>query len=94
MASRPCLRCGTPTPNRFCDACLPETHRYRSWRWDQLSRRLRRLYGCVVCGTKVDTQVHHRIPLAEGGSEYELSNLEVRCTLHHAEAHRPAQGRW
>lgn len=88
MTARPCLRCGVPTSGRFCAACLPKTHRYRSWRWDRLSARLRARYGCVVCGTTVGTQLHHRTPLAQGGAEYDPSNLEVRCQRHHAEAHR------
>lgn len=90
--NRPCLSCGVPCEGRFCPTCLPSSHRYRSWRWDKLSARMRRLSGCCVCGTKVGTAVHHKVPLSRGGHEYDPANLEVRCEHHHAEAHGKIRG--
>lgn len=87
---KPCLRCGVPTSARYCALCLPFSHRRRSWRWDKLSRRYRRLYGCAECGRRDGTQLHHVIPLSKGGAEYDPSNLQVLCEAHHAEAHRVA----
>jgi 5-methylcytosine-specific restriction endonuclease McrA len=53
------------------------------WEWgrirDQIHRRDR---VCVICGASQWLQVHHRVPLSEGGTNA-LWNLELRCATHH-----------
>jgi hypothetical protein len=41
--------------------------------------------GCVICGGTHRLQVHHRVPLADGGTNT-LDNLELRCRTHHTHA--------
>jgi 5-methylcytosine-specific restriction endonuclease McrA len=43
---------------------------------------------CVQCGGTDQLEVHHRIPLNDGGSNA-LDNLELRCKTCHTSA--PAQ---
>jgi 5-methylcytosine-specific restriction endonuclease McrA len=76
-----CLRCQRPTEH---GSLCPDCQRTRrgtnnGWRWTEIKGYVRRRdQTCVQCGSSEDLQVHHRVPLAEGGSNT-LSNLELRC---------------
>jgi 5-methylcytosine-specific restriction endonuclease McrA len=89
-----CHRIGD-TPGR-CTGCRRERDRQRPWKQRRKIRsgwewgRLRTLVHqrdktCMICGGMDRLQVHHRIPLADGGSN-QLSNLELRCETHHRHA--------
>lgn len=43
--------------------------------------------GCEKCGRTIDLEVHHKIPVIEGGTD-ELDNLQVLCSICHNEAHK------
>jgi 5-methylcytosine-specific restriction endonuclease McrA len=92
-----CLRL-FDTPGRCAD-CKRERDRQRPWKkrrkissgwtWGRLRALVhQRDRTCVVCGGTERLQVHHRIPLAEGGTN-QLSNLELRCKTHHQHVRTP-----
>jgi 5-methylcytosine-specific restriction endonuclease McrA len=57
------------------------------WAWGELRAAVRaRDRVCVRCGSRERLAVHHRVPLAEGGTN-ELQNLELRCSRCHVAAH-------
>ena len=52
--------------------------------WQRLRGRfLKANPRCVVCGSDVDVEIDHIIPLERGG-ESEWSNLQTLCRTHHA----------
>jgi len=53
------------------------------WGWGEVRARVReRDQACVRCSSTRRLQVHHRVPLRDGGSN-ELSNLELLCARCH-----------
>jgi 5-methylcytosine-specific restriction endonuclease McrA len=70
----------------------PHRHVYREQRWKRTRDKVlaRDGHRCIVCGVTELLEVHHSIPLSEGGPIHDLSNLETLCpTCHHrAEARR------
>ena len=40
------------------------------------------------CAHTDDLQVHHAVPMVDGGDWYALENLETRCRTHHRESRR------
>lgn len=93
----PCLDCGALTKSSRCSHCQAKrdadewTSRRKigsGWDWGKLRDQVRtRDRACVRCGGSDRLQVHHRTPLAEGGTN-ELDNLELRCHRCHAAEHR------
>jgi 5-methylcytosine-specific restriction endonuclease McrA len=92
MALTPCLDCGTLTRNSSrCSPCAAKRDNWRArggirsgWAWGELRAQVRaRDCVCVRCGSTDRLEVHHRIPLARGGTN-EISNLELRCRQCHA----------
>jgi 5-methylcytosine-specific restriction endonuclease McrA len=76
-----------------CPTCEAERYRVRDWRrrrkiksgweWGRIRAKVHsRDRVCVICGGSEGLQVHHRVPLAQGGSNA-LWNLELRCQVHH-----------
>jgi 5-methylcytosine-specific restriction protein A len=97
MALKPCLDCGERTKGSRCAACAAghanarpwaERRKIRSgWAWSELREQVRaRDRVCVRCGGTDGLEVHHRIPLADGGSN-RLDNLELVCLPCHGRAH-------
>lgn len=97
---KPCLRCGAltaggsrcPACERAHEAARPSFRERRGtggWSWAAIRARVRARDGhaCVVCGSTEGLQVHHVLPLAEGGTD-DLGNLETRCRRCHGRAHR------
>ena len=98
MPVKACPKNGHPYYVGRCPVCQADRIKVRDWRsrrkiksgweWgrirDQIHRRDRLR---VVCGATPGLEVHHRIPLAQGGSN-RLDNLELRCHDHHT--HAPA----
>jgi HNH endonuclease len=59
------------------------------WEWGQLRTAVRvHDRACVRCGSTDQVQVHHRVPLTEGGGN-QLGNLELRCKTCHTSAPAP-----
>lgn len=88
---RPCLVCQRLTDNgSWCSKHEPVwKRRSPSSRatarpgWNRLRRlTIERDGGCVVCGATEGLEVHHIVPVAEGGPNA-LPNLETRCRTHH-----------
>jgi 5-methylcytosine-specific restriction endonuclease McrA len=93
--ARPCLDCGaiTRTGSR-CERCAARRDNWQGRRkirsgseWGEVRNVVRaRDRVCVTCGATNDLVVHHRVPLAEGGTN-DLANLALRCRRCHDEAH-------
>jgi 5-methylcytosine-specific restriction enzyme A len=91
-------RCPNPAPARGrCDEHRKPIERERSRRrreatngvykrkkWE-LTRRavLARHPSCKVCDDALSTEVDHITPLADGGGEYDLTNLQGICSTCH-----------
>ena len=66
---------------------LYKTRRWRETREKALERDRRRCQDCrKVVGYK--PEVHHVIPLADGGPKFDLSNLVTLCIPCHAGRHK------
>ena len=50
-------------------------------RWGSVRRRTLHRDGwrCQQCGAAGRLEVHHLVPLAEGGAPYDLDNLQTLC---------------
>jgi 5-methylcytosine-specific restriction endonuclease McrA len=91
-----CLDCGRRTQGSRCRASRVRreasgwTSRRQiasGWAWAELRDQVRaRDRVCVRCGGSDRLQVHHRVPLADGGTNG-LENLELRCRPCHIAAH-------
>jgi 5-methylcytosine-specific restriction endonuclease McrA len=91
MPLRTCLGCGTPiTAGSRCVQCKPARQR-NGWKWSHLAAAARNRDGnqCTVegCTETTNLQVHHRIPIRDGGTD-QLSNLTTLCHTHHQTVHR------
>jgi len=101
MISKTPARCSKIIPldsrRGRCDECRRDYERQQvvwkkrrkissGWEWGRLRDQVhQRDRACVICGSTDRLQVHHRIPLADGGTN-QLSNLELRCHAHHTHA--------
>jgi 5-methylcytosine-specific restriction endonuclease McrA len=56
--------------------------------WQNARQAARRRDGerCRQCGSTDKLEVHHVVPLAEGGAEFALSNLVTLCQECHLDA--------
>ena len=63
---------------------------YRSKRWKELRARIFRERGeqCEVCFSIGEIQLHHRVPVSQGGDIWNERNLIVLCRSCHLDAHR------
>ncbi len=83
-----CLGCRRLTNNgSYCPQCWRVRRKIRTgWAWGEIRNHIRRRDRvCVNCGGLEGLQVHHRIPLAEGGNNT-LDNLELLCRNCHLSA--------
>lgn len=70
-------------------ATMTPGHRYTGWRWKWLAKAIRRRDGlrCKSCGkTDRPLHVHHKRPVADGGSYWPV-NLVTLCAGCHERAH-------
>lgn len=80
-----CRMCGEPTFDRhtFCGPrCLRDFFMQTDWNRVRQVVYVRDGGICMKCGRRVHKNrfhVDHIVPLAAGGDEWELSNLEVSC---------------
>ncbi|NBW22197.1 MAG: HNH endonuclease, partial [Caulobacteraceae bacterium] len=89
-----CLSCGRLIQlgsSSRCTDCKPKRVRrfgqakpYQTKEWQAARRKALSQAGhtCCMCGTQLQLQVHHRLPLSEGGS-HDQSNLAVVCRSCH-----------
>ncbi len=81
-----CLDCGTRTRGSRCNTCTRRHDDWQArrkirdgWTWGEIRNRVHVRDGaCVRCGSHRRLQVHHRVPLRDGGGN-DLSNLELLC---------------
>lgn len=95
MPVRPCLVCGQLATGSYCPTHAPKQGSRawrggstRAWRNVRAQALARDGHRCVQCGTSGPLQVHHVVPLAEGGS-MALDALTTLCEHCHRAAHRP-----
>ena len=81
-----CRMCGEPTLNNrqtFCGPrCLRDFFMCTDWQRVREVVYIRDGGICMKCGRKVSRKnfhVDHIVPLASGGGEWDLANLEVAC---------------
>lgn len=55
----------------------------RAWQLVREAAKQRDGYRCVCCGSTERLEVHHRIPIEQGGSELALDNLATLCVPCH-----------
>ena len=69
-------------------------------RWRRLRRRAldRDNWRCTRCESPLDLEMHHLIPLDEGGDPYALDNVAMQCSDCHIDSHRviadPERAKW
>lgn len=91
--AKPCLGCGILTrAGSWCPSCQarrqPDWAARRrvgnGWAWGRIRDHVRARDGntCVRCGSSHNLEVHHRVPLAHGGTN-SLDNLETLCHACH-----------
>lgn len=85
---RPCVTCGALTPSgSHCPRCRSMRRGMSGWAWSALRAAVRaRDGGCVRCGARHGLEVHHVVPLAEGGAN-EPANLVTLCRACHLGQH-------
>ena len=64
---------------------------YRSPRWELVRRSVlaRDKWRCTSCGLPGRLQIHHVLPLDEGGAPFDADNLRALCTICHRLEHHP-----
>jgi hypothetical protein len=90
---KPCTECGTLSPESRCpdhaykrvetrrNRTYTQAHHAQPMAWRRLSRWLRAMTACEVCGTTKRLHVHHDRPNL---GTYDRSGLRVLCARHHA----------
>jgi 5-methylcytosine-specific restriction endonuclease McrA len=81
MALTPCLNCGTLSRSGRCPTC---TSYYRkvtgSQAWKRTRAYVRARDGeCADCGATAGLQVHHEIPVGDGGDPFDADQLVLLC---------------
>lgn len=69
--------------------------RTRGRRWMQFRRFVLNSVGwrCERCGAAARLELHHPVPVSEGGAEFDRANIEVLCRACHIAHHREHPGR-
>ena len=68
--------------------------RHTWWRWEPVRRAaLDRDGWRCRCGSPVDLEVHHVVPLDKGGDPFDLGNLRTMCRDCHISLHLDPQRR-
>lgn len=87
-----CLDCGRRIQGSSCPTCTRRHDDWQArrkirdgWTWGEIRNRVRERDGaCVRCGSRRRLQVHHRVPLRDGGGN-ERGNLELLCARCHGQ---------
>ena len=89
-----CLWCGKELDEdnhrHFCQKGSGHANRfYNRYSWAYVRDRILKMHPiCHRCGESRSEEVHHIMPLIEGGSFYDSANLEALCHRCHMETHR------
>ena len=62
---------------------------YSSPRWRAIRRRVLDAAGWRCRCGRLALEVHHLVPIAEGGAPFDETNLEARCVECHRDEHDP-----
>ena len=104
-----CPRCSGLVVERICDECgltrkqgAPNKRRTRqiyNRQWEVFRTRVgaRRNWICERCRERglirSGNELHHKVPLSEGGAKYDETNVELLCkSCHSTETRRLQQG--
>lgn len=90
-----CIICGCELPKYKRLYCSFKC--YQEWRitfkiidWSSLkSEALERdNYKCQICNETQNLNVHHIIPIYDGGEEFDINNTITLCSICHKKAHK------
>ena len=69
-------------------------------RWRRLRRQAldRDGWRCTRCEYPADLEMHHKVPLADGGDPWSIDNVRMLCRDCHFDSHRviadPERSKW
>jgi 5-methylcytosine-specific restriction endonuclease McrA len=102
MGYRLCLTCNAHHPvgyrcpkveaKRYQASAARKARGRHAWRVARAAARQRDGNRCRRCGGTQRLQVHHLIPISEGGERYALDNLITLCSGCHAQQHGGERG--
>lgn len=102
MTLRLCLTCNRPHPIgyrcpkreaiRYAQSKQRRSRGTANWKTAREAARERDGNQCRKCNATKDLEVHHLIPISEGGDRYSLTNLITLCNHCHHNTHREAPG--
>lgn len=74
-------------------------HSGRGWNWRAFRQAAKRHFNwkCSECGHAGRLEVHHIVPVANGGAMFDMANIEVLCRKCHFARHRlldPLRQEW
>lgn len=59
----------------------------RNWEMQRAAALYRARHKCEACGSSFSLEVHHKVPVSEGGTD-DLDNLQVLCRKCHQKRHQ------
>lgn len=64
-------------------------HTNKEKSWNKIKEEVFKIYGrkCINCGTTININVHHKIPLSKGGTN-DITNLIPLCKTCHEKLHK------
>ena len=68
-----------------------KTRNSRLWQRARETAKQRDGYRCTGCGSSSKLQVHHVVPIEQGGEPFLISNLVTLCRTCHEKAEREAK---
>ena len=87
-----CRECGKKLSTNRWGYCEKHTDFFwcRRLVWQHFSSFIayRDEYKCVLCGGKKDIEIHHKVPISEGGLQFDPENCITLCYKCHKRVHR------
>lgn len=86
-----CRECGKKLSTNRWGYCKEHTDffwcRRLIWNHFSLFISYRDDYKCVLCGENENTEIHHKVPISEGGLEFDPENCVSLCYRCHKRVH-------
>jgi 5-methylcytosine-specific restriction enzyme A len=102
MTLRFCLHCNSHhagnyscpqrEAKRYAASAARKARGRHAWRVARTAARQRDGQRCRQCGSSKGLAVHHIVSLKNGGSKYDVANLETLCRSCHEAQHRGDRG--